>query len=74
MLIVRRAWSEGKQSSEWILWLVSFNEFDSKKIRSMTKLELFSLSEYQVGTYWIGENKARSKESAISTRLSLWEE
>jgi len=40
----------------------------------MMELELYLLSEYWVGTCWIAKDKVRSKESAISTKLLLWEE
>ena len=62
VLTVKEVWSEKKQSS---------NEFDYKKNRLITKLELFSLSEYWVEICWVEEDKVRSKEFAISTKLSL---
>ena len=40
----------------------------------MTEFELLALLEYQVGTCWTGENKLRLKESAISSKMSLWDE
>jgi len=46
MFIVKGAWSDGNQSSGWILWLVSSTEFDYRKNRLITELELFSLLEY----------------------------
>ena len=62
VLTVKGAWSKKKQS---------FNEFDYKKNRLITKLELFSLSEYWVEICWVEEDKVRSKEFAISTKLLL---
>ena len=56
----------------WIdLWLLSSTKFDCKDNRSITEFELFLLSEYQVRTCWMAEDKVRSKESTISTKISL---
>jgi len=40
----------------------------------MTEFELFTLSEYLVGTQLSENERLRSKESAITIRLSLMEE
>jgi len=68
------AWSEMNHQFRWIWWLLNSSDLCLRNIRSMTKFELCSLSTYLVGTQLVGADKSRSKMSATSKRISLWEE
>jgi len=74
MFTVISMWLDGKQSSGKIPWLLSSAKLDCKKNKSITKFVLLLLSEYWVGTYWMGKKRLRSKESAISSKVPLWDE
>ena len=63
--IVSRVWSDNNLHSGWIVWLLNSDEIGWRNIRSMTEFELFWLSEYLVGTWLVGLNKIRSKESTM---------
>ena len=67
----RGAWSEVKHKSGWMeLLLISVDPL-YKNIRSMTKFNPISESEYLVGIQLVGNNSSRLKESAIIIRSSL---
>ena len=46
MLTIKGVWSDRKQRSGWILWLLSSAESKYKKNKLMTESELSSLLEY----------------------------
>ena len=48
-----------------MVWLSISKKFGLKNIRSMTEFTSFTLSEYLVGTWLVGLNKIRSKESTM---------
>ena len=48
---VNEIWFEGNWSSGYTIWLLSLMEFEYKTNKSMTKLVLLTLLEYQVETY-----------------------
>ena len=50
MSTVRVAWSDGKQNSGKMLWLLSSAKLNHKKNKLVTKFMLLLLSEYWVGT------------------------
>ena len=74
MEIIREAWLEESHQSGWIKWLLSSEEPLHKNIRSMTKLDSPTVSEYLVETWLVGIDKSKLKESAIIIRLLLIEE
>jgi len=74
IVIVSRAWSEKSYQLGWIEWLLSSEEPLCRSMRSMTKLDLPSVSEYLVGTWLVGTYRSKLKESAIIIRSSLIEE
>jgi len=53
---------------------VDFFRITSQNIKSKTEFELLVLSEYLVGTWSIGKERNKLKESAIAKRSSLIEE
>jgi len=74
LVIVSRAWLEESYQLGWIEWLLSLEEPLCRSMRSMTKLDLPSVSEYLVGTWLVGTYRSKLKESAIIIRSSLIEE
>jgi len=72
MLTVNRAWSNKYWNSRWMVWLSIFKEFSHRNIRLITKFASFVLSKYLVGTWLVGFDKIRSKESAMSVIRLLW--
>ena len=72
MVIVSRAWSDTKCQSGWIEWLSSSSDLNLKNIRFRTKFKSWLLSRYLVGTYLVGTESSRKKESAMSKNKSLW--
>jgi len=74
MMIIRDAWSDVRHYSRWIRWVFSSKESHCRNIKSMTKFKLFALSEYLVGTWSVGYERLKLKESAITKRLLLMEE
>ena len=73
MVIVSGAWSEESHQSGWIKWLLSSEEPLCRNMRSMTELDSLSVFEYLVGTWLVGTDKSKLKESVIIIRLSLIE-
>ena len=53
-------------------WLSNSSELYLRNIRSMTKFELWSLSEYLVETELVGYDRPNKRESIISKSKSLW--
>ena len=49
-------------------------ELKHRKYKLMTKFELLLLLEYQAGTWEIGKERLKLKESTISNRVLLWAE
>ena len=74
MVIVSEVWSEESRQSGWIKWLLSSEKPLHRNMRSMTELDSLSGVEYLVGTWLVGTNKSKLKESVIIIRLSLIEE
>ena len=68
------AWSDVRCQSGWIKWLSNSVELHQRNIRLMTEFESLPLLEYLVGTWLIGYNRFKLKESAIIMRSSLIEE
>jgi len=74
MVIINGVWSEMRCQLGWIEWLFNSVESHWKNIKSITELELLSLSEYLVGTWLIGVKRLRLKELAMIIRSSLIDE
>ena len=70
MLTVKEAWSKGLYKSERIKWLLYSDELAQRNIRSTNELESLELSMYWVGTWMMGVERLRLKESTISIRIS----
>jgi len=58
----------------WIECVFSSEESQWRNIKLMTEFELLVLLEYLVGTWLIGYNRLKLKESAIAKRLLLMKE
>jgi len=56
------------------IWLSSSDEPHRRNMRSMTEFESFTLSEYLVGTWLMGIDKFKLKESVIIRRSLLIDE
>ena len=52
-------------------WLLSSVDPLCKNMRLMTKFDPLSKSIYLVGTWWVGDDSSRLKESAMIIRLLL---
>jgi len=74
MLTEIGVWSKESLQSEWVWWLSNFWELEYKKMRSRTEFESQALSANLVGENLMGLDNSIWKESAISKRMSLWEE
>ena len=74
IVIARDTWLEESLQLEWIKWLSSSFEPLWRNMRSMTKFESCSLSEYLVGTWLVGIESSKLNKSAIIRRSSLIEE
>ena len=74
MLIERGAWSEDNQDSGRMVWWSSSEDPLQRNMRSMTEFDSPAMSEYLVGPGLVGEERARSKESAMIIKSSLIEE
>ena len=72
--IERGAWSEDKQELGRMEWRFSSDDPYQRNMRSMTELDSPAISEYLVGQGLVGEDRMRSKESAIIIKLLLIEE
>ena len=66
------AWLDDSLQLGWIWWWLNSGEDGLRNTKSKTKLVLWSLSEYLVGTFSIGLEISKEKESVISKRESLW--
>ena len=71
IVIVKEAWLEERCHSEWIEWLLRTEESHWTNMRSMVKFNSLALSVYLVGTWLIGIDKNKSKESARIIKSSL---
>ena len=71
IVIVRGIWSEVRQQSGWIEWLLSSLNPLYRNIRLMTKFDSPTVSEYLVGTGLVGNNKSKLNKSAIIKRSPL---
>ena len=69
--IVIRVWSDNILQSGWIWYWLNSREDGQRNTKSKIELALWSLSEYLVGTYSIGLEILREKESEISKRELL---
>jgi len=74
IVIDKGAWSDVRCQSGWIKWLFSSEEPHHRNIKSITKFESLSLSEYLVGTWLIEHERFKLKESAMIIRSLLREE
>ena len=74
MLTVIGVWSDISLQSRWIWWLLCFVKLGQRKTRFKTEFESWTLLEYLVGKYSVGLEISKQKESAISNKMSLWEE
>jgi len=74
MLMMRGAWSEERRQSGKMEWLSSSLELWHRNIRSITEFDSPVVSENLVGPGLVGDERDRSKESAIIIRSSLIEE
>ena len=74
ILIERGAWSEDKRESGRIEWRSSSDDPYQRNMRLMTELDSPAISEYLVGQGLVGEDRMRSKKSAIMIKSSLIEE
>ena len=54
-----------------MVWLSIAKKFGLRNIRLIMKFMSFALSKYLVGTWLVGFDKIRSKESAMSVSRSL---
>ena len=74
MSIKRGAWSEDRRESGRMEWLSSSADLYHRNIRSITELDSPTVSENLVGPGLVGEDRVRSKESAIMIKSLLIEE
>ena len=70
--IVIEVWSDESLHSGWIQCQLNTGKNRWRNTKSKTELVLWSLSENLVGTFSIGLEMSREKESAKSKRESLW--
>ena len=73
MLIESGVWSEESWDSGSIEWLSSSDDPYHRNIRLMIELDSPVMSEYLVGQGLVGEERAKSKESAMIIKSSLIE-
>ena len=71
MVIVRGVWSDVRCQLGYIKWLFNLLDPLQKNIRSMTKFESLTLSEYLVRTWLVGLDKSRLNKLATIRRSSL---
>jgi len=69
---VREAWLEEPHKLDRIIYVSNSSELTQRNIKSITKLYSLELSAYLVGTWLIGVNKSRLKESVIFLRISAY--
>jgi len=69
---VREAWLEEPHKLDRIIYVSNSSELTQRNIKSITKLYSLELSAYLVGTWLIGVNKSRLKESVIFLRVSAY--
>ena len=74
IVIVSRAWSKMKCYSSWIEWLFSSSDPNCRNIKLRIKFKSWLLSEYLVGTWLMGLDRPKLKNSAMSNNKLLWEE
>ena len=74
MVIVKDTWLDMRCYLGWIECMFSLEESQWRNIKSMTEFESLALLEYLVGTWLIGYDRLKLKESAITKRSSLIEE
>ena len=74
MSIVRGVWSEDKRESGRMICQSNSIDPHLRNIRSMTESDSLTMSENLVGPGLMGEDRARSNESAIIIKSSLVEE
>ena len=72
--MVRGAWSNNNLHSGWMVCLSNSSNPYLRNMRSMTKLELWLLSAYLVGTGLVGYDRPKERESIMSISKSLWTE
>ena len=72
--IMSGVWSEDRRDSGRMKWLSSSCDLNRRNIRSMIELDSPVMSEYLIGQGLVGEDRIRSKESAIIIKSSLIEE
>ena len=71
ILMIRGVWSEDNGR---MVWWSSLEDLLQRNMRSMTEFDSPAMSEYLVRPGLVGEERARSKESAMIIRSSLVEE
>jgi len=71
IVMVRGAWSNIRCQLRCIEWLFNLLDLLWRDMRSMTKFELLTLTEYLVGTWLVGLDKSRLNKSVIIRRSSL---
>ena len=64
--IVSEAWFNNNLHSEWMKWLSNSSKLYLRNIRSMTKFELWLLSEYLIGMGLVGYDSSNERESIMS--------
>ena len=74
MSTVNGAWLEDSHKSGWMECQSNSLELHLRNIKSMTELDSLTVSENLVGLGLMGDNSAKSSESAIIIRSSLIEE
>ena len=72
--IVRGVWSEDNHESDRMVWWSNSDELHQRNIKSMTESDSPAMSKNLVGLGLVGDDKARSNESAIISKSSLAEE
>ena len=71
IVIVNEVGSDVSHHFGWIEWLLISFEPNHRNIKSMTKFKSWLLSKYLVGTWLVGLDRPKLKESAISNNKSL---
>ena len=74
MSMTRGVWSEDNQDSRRMVWWSSLEDPLWRNMRFMTKFDSLAMSKYLVGPELVGEERARSKESAIIIKSLLIEQ
>jgi len=74
IVTVKGASLEERHYLGWMEWLLRIDESHWRNIRSMTKFESLMLSAYLVGTWLVGNNSDKWKESVIIIKSSLMDE